>query len=83
MYLIASLDDDASKADDRLNHFLERSYGQPAAVMRGRQACYAGPAAGLPAWLDTYSQAGAHHLVLRFVGDHERHLRAVATLCLA
>jgi alkanesulfonate monooxygenase SsuD/methylene tetrahydromethanopterin reductase-like flavin-dependent oxidoreductase (luciferase family) len=47
MYLIASLDDDASKADDRLNHFLERYYGQPAAVMRGRQACYAGPAAGL------------------------------------
>jgi alkanesulfonate monooxygenase SsuD/methylene tetrahydromethanopterin reductase-like flavin-dependent oxidoreductase (luciferase family) len=83
MYLTASLDDDAAKADDRLNHFLERYYGQPAPVMRRRQACYAGPAAGLPAWLDAYSQAGANHLVLRFAGDHERHLCAVATLCLA
>jgi alkanesulfonate monooxygenase SsuD/methylene tetrahydromethanopterin reductase-like flavin-dependent oxidoreductase (luciferase family) len=83
MYLTASLDDDAAKADDRLNHFLERYYGQPAAVMRRRQACYAGPAAGLPTWLDTYAQAGASHLVLRFAGDHERHLSAVARLCLA
>jgi hypothetical protein len=49
MYLTASLDDDAAKADDRLNHFLERYYGQLAPVMRRRQACYAGPAAGLPA----------------------------------
>jgi alkanesulfonate monooxygenase SsuD/methylene tetrahydromethanopterin reductase-like flavin-dependent oxidoreductase (luciferase family) len=83
MYLTASLDEDAAKADDRLNHFLERYYGQPAPVMRRRQACYAGPAAGLSAWLDTYSQAGANHLVLRFAGDHERHLSAVAKLCLA
>jgi hypothetical protein len=52
-------------------------------VMRGCQACYAAPAAGLPAWLDTYWQAGAHHLVLRIAGDHERHLSVVATLCLA
>jgi alkanesulfonate monooxygenase SsuD/methylene tetrahydromethanopterin reductase-like flavin-dependent oxidoreductase (luciferase family) len=83
MYLTASLDDDAAKADDRLNHFLERYYGQPAAVMRRRQACYAGPAAGLPGWLDSYTKAGASHLVLRFAGDHDRHLNAVATLCLA
>ena len=83
MYLTASLDDDAAKAEDRLNHFLERYYGQPAPVMRRRQACYAGPAGGLPAWLDAYAQAGAGHLVLRFAGDHERHLKAVARLCLA
>ncbi len=83
MYLTVSLDDDAANADDRLNQFLERYYGQPAAVMRRRQACYAGPAAGLPAWLDSYAQAGASHLVLRFAGDHERHLSAVAKLCLA
>jgi alkanesulfonate monooxygenase SsuD/methylene tetrahydromethanopterin reductase-like flavin-dependent oxidoreductase (luciferase family) len=83
MYLTASLDDDAAKADARLNQFLERYYGQPAPVMRRRQACYAGPAAGLPAWLDTYAQAGADHLVLRFAGDHERHLSTVAKLCFA
>jgi alkanesulfonate monooxygenase SsuD/methylene tetrahydromethanopterin reductase-like flavin-dependent oxidoreductase (luciferase family) len=83
MYLTVSLDDDAAKADDRLNHFLERYYGQPAPVMRRRQACYAGPATGLSEWLDSYTQAGASHLILRFAGDHERHLQAVAKLCLA
>ena len=83
MYLTASLDDDAAKADDRLNHFLEALLWPARPVMRRRQACYAGPAAGLPAWLDAYAQAGASHLVLRFAGDHERHLSAVAKLCLA
>jgi alkanesulfonate monooxygenase SsuD/methylene tetrahydromethanopterin reductase-like flavin-dependent oxidoreductase (luciferase family) len=80
MYLTVSLDDDAAKAEDRLNSFLERYYGQPAPVLRRRQACYAGPAAGLAAWLDSYADSGASHLILRFAGDHERHLKAVAKL---
>ncbi|HEY4043079.1 MAG TPA: LLM class flavin-dependent oxidoreductase [Rhodopila sp.] len=80
MYLTVSLDDDPAKADDRLNYFLQRYYGQPAAVMRRRQACYAGRATGLSNWLDSYAQAGASHLVLRFAGDHERHLQTVAKL---
>ncbi len=80
MYLTLSLDDDLVKADDRLNDFLARYYGQPAPVLRRRQACYAGPAAGLAEWLDGYADAGAGHLVLRFAGDHERHLDAVAKL---
>ena len=80
MYLTISLDDDAVKADDRLNRFVERYYGQPAAAMRRRQASYAGPVAGLADWLDLYLQAGASHLVLRFAGDHERHLELVSKL---
>lgn len=80
MYLTISLDDDTTKADDRLNGFLERYYGQPAPRLRRRQACYAGSAAGLTAWLDSYANAGASHLVLRFAGDHERHLEVVAKL---
>lgn len=80
MYLTICLDDDAAKADDRLNGFLEQYYGQPAAATRRRQACYAGPLSGLREWLRRYADAGACHLVLRFAGDHERHLRQVATL---
>ena len=53
---------------------------QPAAAMRKRQASYAGPAAGLAAWLKGYATAGASHLVLRFAGDHEKHLDIVAGL---
>ncbi len=78
MYLTLSLDDDADKADDRLNQFLVQYYGQPAPPTRRRQACYAGPAAGVAEWLNTYAEAGASHLVLRFAGDHERHLEAIA-----
>jgi alkanesulfonate monooxygenase SsuD/methylene tetrahydromethanopterin reductase-like flavin-dependent oxidoreductase (luciferase family) len=80
MYLTVSLDDDASKAGDRLNTFLERYYSQPAPILRRRQASYAGPAAGLSPWLGSYAEAGASHLILRFVGDHERHLTTVAKL---
>jgi alkanesulfonate monooxygenase SsuD/methylene tetrahydromethanopterin reductase-like flavin-dependent oxidoreductase (luciferase family) len=78
MYLTVALDDDAAKAEERLNRFLERYYSQPAPILRRRQACYAGPAAGLTPWLDRYAEAGASHLVLRFAGDHERHLEVVA-----
>jgi alkanesulfonate monooxygenase SsuD/methylene tetrahydromethanopterin reductase-like flavin-dependent oxidoreductase (luciferase family) len=80
MYLTLAVDDDASRANERLNAYLERYYGQPAAAMRSRQACYAGGAAGLREWLDGYARAGASHLVLRFAGDHERHLETVAAL---
>ncbi|MDR3529590.1 MAG: LLM class flavin-dependent oxidoreductase [Rhodopila sp.] len=80
MYLTLSLDDDATKADDRLNHFLSRYYDQPAPVLRRRQACYAGAPEGVAEWLNGYAEAGASHLVLRFAGDHEWHLEAVAKL---
>jgi alkanesulfonate monooxygenase SsuD/methylene tetrahydromethanopterin reductase-like flavin-dependent oxidoreductase (luciferase family) len=83
MYLTVSLDDDAAKAHQRLDSFLEHYYGQPATVIRRRQVHYAGPLAGLAKWLDGYAQAGASHLVLRFAGDHERHLDSVSKLCVA
>ncbi|HEX2944151.1 MAG TPA: LLM class flavin-dependent oxidoreductase [Rhodopila sp.] len=80
MYLTVSLDDDAARAEDRLNQFLERYYEQPAPVLRRRQACYAGPSGGLLPWLEGYAKEGAAHLVLRFAGEHERHLQAVSRL---
>ena len=80
MYLTLSLDDDPEKAGDRLNHFLTGYYDHPAPATRRRQACYAGPASGAAEWLNTYAQAGASHLVLRFAGDHERHLDAIAAM---
>jgi alkanesulfonate monooxygenase SsuD/methylene tetrahydromethanopterin reductase-like flavin-dependent oxidoreductase (luciferase family) len=80
MYLTVSLDDDSAKADERLNGFLDNYYGTPAPATRRRQACYAGPAAGLAAWLNGYAEAGASHLILRFAGDHERHQQAVSKI---
>jgi alkanesulfonate monooxygenase SsuD/methylene tetrahydromethanopterin reductase-like flavin-dependent oxidoreductase (luciferase family) len=80
MYLTVALDENADRANERLNSYLERYYGQPAAQMRRRQASYAGPSEGLAQWLHGYVQAGTAHLVLRFAGDHERHLQTVAAL---
>jgi alkanesulfonate monooxygenase SsuD/methylene tetrahydromethanopterin reductase-like flavin-dependent oxidoreductase (luciferase family) len=78
MYLTVSLDDDVGRAEERLNRFLEAYYFVPAEQTRKRQASYCGPAAGLKPWVDAYVAAGASHLVLRFAGEHERHLALVA-----
>jgi hypothetical protein len=47
-------------------------------AIRGRQANYAGPAAG--AWLKCSVDEGASHLALRFASDPERHLDVFARL---
>jgi alkanesulfonate monooxygenase SsuD/methylene tetrahydromethanopterin reductase-like flavin-dependent oxidoreductase (luciferase family) len=80
MYLSVVVDDDTARANDRLDHYLERYYGQPAAAVRKWQACYAGSGEGLGQWLRGYAAAGVDHFVLRFAGDHERHLDLVAGL---
>ncbi|MGD9884405.1 MAG: LLM class flavin-dependent oxidoreductase [Reyranella sp.] len=80
MYLTLAIDDDERRADDKLNAYLEHSYNMPANETRKRQMSYAGSAAGAAAWMKAYVDAGASHLVLRFAGDHERHLEAAAKI---
>ena len=80
VYLTMTIDDDKPRAEQRMNAFMENYYGRPAAEMRARQATYAGPAAGAAEWLASWASAGASHLVLRFAGEAERHLDAVALL---
>ncbi|MGA0840717.1 MAG: LLM class flavin-dependent oxidoreductase [Pseudomonadales bacterium] len=83
MYLTVSLDDDPHAAERRLESYLTQYYAPaPVALMRRLQACYAGPADKLTDWLSEFVAAGAQHLVLRFVGDHDRHLEATAGLAL-
>jgi alkanesulfonate monooxygenase SsuD/methylene tetrahydromethanopterin reductase-like flavin-dependent oxidoreductase (luciferase family) len=78
IYLTVALDEDAAKAGARLNSFLERYYMQPAAVMRARQACYAGPVSGVAACLDAYAKAGVDHFCVRFAGEHDSHMTALS-----
>jgi alkanesulfonate monooxygenase SsuD/methylene tetrahydromethanopterin reductase-like flavin-dependent oxidoreductase (luciferase family) len=80
MYLTLAIDDDAARADAKLNAYLEQYYAMPPDVTRKRQMSYAGPAAGAAAWLKSYADAGASHLVLRFAGDHERQLETAAQM---
>jgi alkanesulfonate monooxygenase SsuD/methylene tetrahydromethanopterin reductase-like flavin-dependent oxidoreductase (luciferase family) len=77
IYVTVAIDEDASRAGQRIDAFLERYYGQPAAVMRKRQACYAGPAAGAVEFLQGFIGAGASHMVVRFVGDPEHQLETL------
>jgi hypothetical protein len=77
-YLTLAIDQDSGRADSRLNAYLERYYAMPPAETRKRQMSYAGSAAGAAAWIKGFADAGATHIVLRFAGDHERHLETAA-----
>ena len=80
VYLTLAIDDDEAAGNARIDAYLERYYGNPASVLRKWQACFAGPAEAASEWLAGYVQAGAGHLVLRFVGDHDALLETVARL---
>ena len=78
IYVTLAIDEDASRAGQRIDAFLEKYYGQPAAVMRKRQACYAGPAAGTAQFLKGFVDAGASHIIVRFTGDPEAQFETFA-----
>lgn len=78
IYLTVAIDDDVARANQATDRFLEQYYGVKAAIMRKLTLCYAGPKSGVGEWLGRYVAAGASHLVLRFVGEHERHLDLLA-----
>jgi len=80
VYVTLAIDEDAGRAEQRLDAFLESYYGQPAAVMRLRQGCYAGSAVGAGAYIKAFADAGASHMIVRFTGDHERNLETFTQL---
>jgi alkanesulfonate monooxygenase SsuD/methylene tetrahydromethanopterin reductase-like flavin-dependent oxidoreductase (luciferase family) len=80
VYVTLAIDEDAGRAEQRIDAFLENYYGQPAAVMRRRQACYAGPAAGAAEFLRGFADAGASHMIARFTGNPERNLEIFTRL---
>jgi alkanesulfonate monooxygenase SsuD/methylene tetrahydromethanopterin reductase-like flavin-dependent oxidoreductase (luciferase family) len=79
-YLTVAIDENTERANARIDAFLEGYYGAPAAALRRHHTFYAGSAAGAAEWLRAYDDAGAQHLVLRFAGDHERHLETVTRI---
>ncbi len=78
VYLTVSIDENAEKANDRINDYLEQYYGVSGEVIRRRQACFAGPEAEFVPWLKGYAEAGASHLMIRVVGDHDQHIGILA-----
>jgi alkanesulfonate monooxygenase SsuD/methylene tetrahydromethanopterin reductase-like flavin-dependent oxidoreductase (luciferase family) len=80
VYVTLAIDEDSERAGQRIDRFLENYYGQPAAVLRRRQACYGGPAAGAADYLKGYADTGASHMIVRFTGDHARSLETLTRL---
>jgi alkanesulfonate monooxygenase SsuD/methylene tetrahydromethanopterin reductase-like flavin-dependent oxidoreductase (luciferase family) len=80
MYLTLSIGDDTQRADDQLNAYLKEYYGVDPLETRKRQKSFAGPADAAAGWIKSYADAGATHFVLRFAGDHERHLETAARI---
>jgi alkanesulfonate monooxygenase SsuD/methylene tetrahydromethanopterin reductase-like flavin-dependent oxidoreductase (luciferase family) len=80
MYVTLVIDDDQARADARMDDYLVRYYGMPAAETRNRERCFAGTEAGAAAWIKSYADAGASHIVLRFAGDIERQLDIAARI---
>jgi alkanesulfonate monooxygenase SsuD/methylene tetrahydromethanopterin reductase-like flavin-dependent oxidoreductase (luciferase family) len=79
-YLTLTIEDDATRAEQRLDAFLERYYGMRPDVMRKRQVCFAGTPSAARDWLAAYVDAGVEHACLRFAGDPERQMDIVAGL---
>ncbi len=80
IYLTLAVDDNAARAQQRIDEFLLGYYGQRPDVLKKRQACFSGSAGAAAEWIDGYVAQGARHVVLRFAGDHERHLELFAKL---
>ncbi len=80
IYLTLAVDENAARAEERIDSFLKAYYGQRPDILRKRQACYAGPAEGAAQAMSDYAAAGASHIVLRFAGDHESHMDTFAKI---
>ncbi len=79
MYLTVAVADDSADAEAAINSYLEGYYGAPAEVLRRIQACRGGNLSEVLAFIRSYVEAGAEHLVIRIVGDHDETLRQLAT----
>jgi probable F420-dependent oxidoreductase len=78
MYMTVCVDDDAARAEARIGQFLEAYYPGRGELMKKNQAWFAGSASAVGDWLARYADAGLTHFVIRFTGDHERQLEAIA-----
>jgi alkanesulfonate monooxygenase SsuD/methylene tetrahydromethanopterin reductase-like flavin-dependent oxidoreductase (luciferase family) len=78
IYVTLAIDEDVGRAGQRIDAFLERYYGQPAEVLRRRQAVFGGPPEDAAEFLRGFTAAGASHVIVRLVGDPDRQLETVA-----
>jgi len=78
IYLTVAIDDDAESAEASIDTYLAGYYGAPPAALRSIQACRGGTVDQVLDFIRGYVEAGAQHVVLRLVGDHESMLQELA-----
>ena len=78
MYLTVAIGNDADAAEASIDDYLASYYGAPPKVLRSFQACRGGTVGQVLDFIRGYIDAGAQHIVLRLVGDHEPTLQALA-----
>lgn len=78
IYLTVAIGDDVESAEASIDDYLAGYYGAPPSVMRSFQACRGGTIEQVFDFIRSYVDAGAQHVVLRLVGDHESMLRELA-----
>jgi alkanesulfonate monooxygenase SsuD/methylene tetrahydromethanopterin reductase-like flavin-dependent oxidoreductase (luciferase family) len=79
IYLTLSIDENTERANQRLHNFLRAYYG-PRDLTKQLRGAFAGPASAAAEWLNGYVQEGVQYFVLRFTGDHERHMDTVVKI---
>jgi alkanesulfonate monooxygenase SsuD/methylene tetrahydromethanopterin reductase-like flavin-dependent oxidoreductase (luciferase family) len=80
LYLTIALDENADRAQVMIDDYLSEYYGLPPQILRKVQACFGGPLEEVVAFIRSYVDAGAQHVVLRIVGDHLSTLRKLGGL---
>lgn len=78
IYLTIAIDDDAEAANTAIDQYLHAYYGAPPSLMRSFQACCGGTLDDVLTFVRGYIAAGADHVVLRLVGDHDTMLHDLA-----
>ncbi len=79
VYATIAIMEDPAAAEQTIDDYLFEYYGMPGNIMRSFQACCGGPLDQVLDFLQGFVDAGAEHIVLRFVGDHDRGLAAIAS----
>jgi len=69
LYATLCLEDHPVRARELLRTSIERYYNAPLEAVEKIQAMFAGPPTGAAAWLNSYVEAGARHIVIRLAAD--------------
>ncbi len=78
VYLTVCVGADGATSEQQINAYLEDYYGAPADLLRQVQACFGGTVEDVLAFIRSFVDAGADHIVLRIVGDHNATLDTLA-----